>query len=85
MNKGIGIGIAIGTGIGVAMKNIAIGVGVGAAIGAAIGSSLEKKHKDEIRPLTEAEKKLKTQSIMFTVGILLTGVVVFLIAYYISK
>ena len=62
MNHGIGIGIATGAGIGVAMGNLAIGVAIGVAIGTAIGSGLEKKHKDEIRPITDEEKTLKKQA-----------------------
>jgi hypothetical protein len=83
--QGIAIGIAIGAGIGTALGNIAIGVGVGVAIGAAIGSSLEKQHKDEIRPMTDEEKELQKQTTIFTVGILLVGIVVFIIIYLISR
>lgn len=85
MDQGIGIGIAIGAGLGVALNNIAIGIGVGIAIGAAIGSGLEKKHKDEVRPLTEEEKKLRKQSIMFLTGILIIGSAVFITAYFLLK
>ncbi len=85
MNHGIGIGIAIGAGIGVAMGNLAIGVAIGVAIGTAIGSGLEKKHKDEIRPMTYEEKKLKKQSILFSVGTMILGIVVFVIRYFVAK
>lgn len=85
MNQGIGIGIAIGAGIGVALGNIAIGVGVGVAIGAGIGSQLETKHKAETRPWTEEEKKLKKQSILFIISILLVGIVAFVGIYFIAK
>ena len=85
MNRGIGIGIAIGAGIGVAMGNLAIGVAIGVAIGTAIGSGLEKKHKDEIRPMTDEEKKLKKQSILLSVGTMILGIVVFVIKYFVAK
>jgi len=85
MGKGIGIGMAIGAGMGVAMQNIPIGIAIGAAIGAAIGQGLEKKHKDEIRPLTEEETKLKTQSALFAAGTMVIGIVVFIITYFAAK
>ncbi len=85
MNNGIGIGIAIGAGIGVAMGNLAIGVAIGVAIGTAIGSGLEKKHKDEIRPMTDEEKKLQKQAILFSVGTMILGIVVFVITYFVAK
>ncbi len=85
MGQGLGIGIAIGAGMGVAMGNLAIGVGVGVAIGTSIGAGLEKKHKDEIRPITDEEKKLKKQSILFSAGIMMLGVVVFFIIKFLAK
>ena len=81
MNQGIGIGVAIGAGIGVALDNIAIGVGIGIAIGAGIGAEKEKTHKDEIRPMTDEEKKLRKKSIMFITSTLILGLIVFLLAY----
>lgn len=83
--QGLGTGIAIGAGLGAALGNIAIGVGIGVAIGAAIGSNLEKQHKDEIRPITDEEKELQKQSTLFAVGILLVGVVVFVLVYFVAK
>ena len=85
MNHGIGMGLPIGMCIGVAMGNIAIGVAIGVAIGTAIGSGLEKKHKDEIRPLTAEEEKLKRQSIIFSVGTLTLGMLVFVITYFAAR
>ena len=83
--QGLGMGIAIGAGVGVALGNIAIGVALGVAIGAAIGSNLEKQHKDEIRPITDEEKELQKQVNIFTVGILLVGVVVFVIVFFLAR
>jgi hypothetical protein len=85
MNHGIGMGVPIGMAIGVAMGNIAVGVAIGVGIGTAIGSGLEKKHKDEIRPLTTEEEKLKRQSIMFSAGTLTLGMLVFVITYFAAK
>ena len=85
MNQGIGIGIALGAGIGVAMGNIAIGVAIGVAIGAAIGSRLEKQHKDEIRPITDEEEKLRKQSILVGISTMILGIVVFAVTYLVAK
>lgn len=84
MSQGISMGIAIGAGLGVALGNIAIGVPIGVAIGAAIGSELEKKHKDEIRPITDEEKQLRKQSILFVTGIFMLGVIVFILFYFLT-
>ena len=84
-SQGMGMGIAIGAGLGAALGNVAIGVGIGVAIGAAVGASLEQQHKDEIRPITDEEKELQRQAILFAVGILLVGIVVFVIVYFIAR
>jgi uncharacterized membrane protein YiaA len=84
-SQGMGMGIAIGAGLGAALGNVAIGVGIGVAIGAAVGASLEQQHKDEIRPITDEEKELQKQATLFTVGILLVGIVVFVIVYFIAR
>ncbi len=85
MERGVGVGIAIGAGIGVAIGNLPIGIAIGAAIGTAIGSFWEKKHKDEIRPITDEEKELRRQSMLFAAGTMAVGVVVFLIIYLVTK
>ncbi len=85
MGQGIGLGMALGAGVGVALGNIPIGVGIGVAIGAAIGSGLEKQHEDTIRPMMAEEKVLQRQSIMFAVGTILVGVVVFVLTYLAAR
>ena len=85
MSQGIGIGIAIGAGLGVALGNIAIGIPIGVAIGAAIGQGLEKQHKDEIRPITDEEEKLRKQSILFGIITMILGIIVFVVMYLIAK
>jgi hypothetical protein len=83
--QGLGMGIAIGAGIGAALGNVAIGVGMGVAIGAAIGSNLEKQHKDEIRPITDEEKELQKQATLFSIGILLVGIIAFVGIFFIAR
>lgn len=85
INQGVGIGVAVGVAFGAAVGNMGLGIAIGIAIGAAIGSGLEKKHKDEIRPLTAEEEKLKKQSILFTMAILTAGIIVFAITYFVFK
>jgi hypothetical protein len=57
MSLGISTGVGIGVALGVALENIGAGIALGVAIGAGIGASLEQKNKDNIRPMTEQEKK----------------------------
>lgn len=85
MEYGTGIGVAIGAGIGAAIGNIAIGVAIGVAIGAAIGSQLERKHKDEIRPLTVEEKKIRRQTLMYLSATIIVALIIFLVAFIIGK
>jgi len=83
-NQGMGIGIAIGTALGVAIDNIAVGIALGVAIGAAVGQSNETKHKDELRPLTDEEKELNKQKVIFTSGLLLVGVIAAVLVYFLN-
>lgn len=83
--KGMGAGVAMGTGIGVAMGKIAIGVAIGVAIGAAIGAGWEKKHKDDIRPITDEERAIKRQSLTYTLSILLVGFLTFFLVYFLNR
>ena len=62
MSVGISTGVGIGVALGVALENIGAGIALGVAIGAGIGASLEQKNKDNIRPLTEQEKKAEKGS-----------------------
>ena len=85
MGQGMSIGIALGAGVGVALGNIAVGVGIGVAIGAAIGSGMEKKHEDEIRPMTEEEKSLQKQSLLTGMITLALGIALFLIVFFLMR
>ena len=82
MEQGIGMGVALGAGIGVALQNIAIGIGIGIAIGTAIGLEREQKHKAEVRPLTDEERRLRKQTLMLIGGILVSGIVLFLLIFF---
>jgi hypothetical protein len=84
LNKGIAIGIPIGVPIGLALGNLAIGLPFGLAIGYAIGASWEEKNKDKIRPLTPEEEKRKKTLKMFTLALVLLGIILFAAVYLIS-
>lgn len=74
MSVGMCIGIVIGCVPSLAgilfdpmSSFVAIGPAMGCGLGVALGAALERKHKDEIRPLTEEEKR--TRSRMMFVGL----------------
>ena len=88
------VGVAVGAGIGIplslAMGNpglIGIGLPIGLAIGLAIGSSIEAKYKKEgkLRPLTLEEKKRKKLGVMIGIGLLVIGMLTFLLFYLASR
>ncbi len=77
MSVGMCIGIALGcipSLVGLLFDNmssfVAIGPAIGCALGVVIGSDLEQKHKDELRPLTEAEKRIRSRVSLVVLGIL---------------
>ena len=82
MAVGISIGVAIGVALGPLFDNIGIGIAIGIAIGSGIGASLERKNKDNIRPLTEQEQK--RQKLGVVIGLALVGILVLalIIAYF---
>lgn len=66
MSIGMCIGIAIGCVPSLAgilfdemSSFVAIGPAIGCGVGIAIGSALESKHKNEVRPLTEDEQRVR--------------------------
>lgn len=77
ISLGLVIGMALGLTLGIATDNmtlgIALGPGFGLAIGVAIGTALEKKHKHEIRPLTEAERRARSRATLIEIGALILG------------
>ncbi len=78
---GIGFGIPIGIVMGILMDNITLGIslgpGMGAGIGSCIGAVLEAKHKDQIRPLTEGEKRTRKILTILGVSVLFLGILFF--------
>ena len=92
MGIGMLIGLAIGSIPSLAgilfdemSSFVAIGPAVGCGLGVAIGSALEQKHKNEIRPLTEAEQKMRSWAIgtgmlLVFLGVLVLGGIVLLVS-----
>jgi hypothetical protein len=82
----MGIGIATGLPVGYLLafaigllvdetsSFVAIGPALGSGLGIAIGSALEHKHKNEIRPLTEAEQKVRHWALLEGGLLVLLGV-----------
>lgn len=77
MSIGMCIGIALGcipSFMGLLFDQMAPFVGIGPAIGCglgvAIGSALEQRHKDQLRPLTEAERQTRTRLTLVGLGAL---------------
>ncbi len=77
MSIGICIGIAMGcipslAGILFDPMSSFVGIGpaIGCGLGIAIGSTLERRHKDELRPLTEEEQRLRSRLTLVGLGVL---------------
>ena len=77
MSIGMCIGIAIGcipSFVGLLFDQmssfVAIGPAMGLGFGVAIGSALERKHKDELRPLTREEQRLRSRWALLGLGAL---------------
>jgi len=85
LNKGLAIGIPLGIPFGIIIDNVAIGISIGVAIGFAIGSAREKKHEDELRPLTKEEEELKRKAFLFLLGLGVIGFIVFTAGYLLSN
>ncbi len=49
---------------------VGIGPAIGLGLGLAIGSALEQRHKDELRPLTEGERRTRTRLTAIGLGAL---------------
>ncbi len=82
MAVGISVGVAIGVAMGPLFDNIGVGIAIGIAIGSGIGASLERRNKDNIRPLTEQEQK--RQKLGIVIGLALVGLLflTLIIAYF---
>ncbi len=77
LSIGMCSGIALGcipSLVGLLFDNMSSFVGIGPAIGCglgvAIGSALEQKHKDELRPLTEEEQRIRSRVLLVALGML---------------
>lgn len=77
MSVGIGIGIAIGAGLGPIFDNFGTGIGIGVAIGAGLGASLERRNKDNLRPLTDEEQKRQKRGV--TIGLAVAAILAIMI------
>ena len=84
MSIGISIGIAIGVAMGPIFDNFGVGIGIGVAIGSGIGAALERRNKDNIRPLTEQEQK--RQKLGMVIGVSLVGILLLatIVAYFLA-
>ena len=81
MGVGISTGVGIGVALGVALDNIGAGIALGVAIGAGIGASMEQKNKDNVRPLTEQEKKRQKWGVAagLAIPLILAGILTLLL------
>jgi hypothetical protein len=83
MSIGMCIGIAMGSIpalVGLLFDDMSSWVGIapamGLGFGIAIGSALERKHKDELRPLTEEENRMRSRVVLVALGMLVLSVFV---------
>jgi len=85
-SKGLALGIGLGYIIMFAllllidrMKSfVYLAPTTGILLGLLIGNYLEKKHKDELRPLTKEEKRRKKQLKISVLVFLIIGIIVFI-------
>lgn len=82
MGQGLAIGIAIGIPIALMLNNIFIGYMAGLILGTILGSFNEKKHIEELRPLTPKERSLRRKTILvfgvlFALGVFMFAAMVF--------
>ena len=81
MSVGMSIGIALGVGLGPIFDNFGVGIGIGVAIGAAIGASLERKYKDNTRPLTEEERNRRRWASVIGLAVSIVLAVILLVVF----
>ncbi len=77
MSIGILVGVALGTilalaGILLVKMSFLVGIApvLGLSLGIAIGAALERRHKDELRPLTGEERQLRSRLTLVGLGAL---------------
>lgn len=75
---GMAIGVALGIPIGFVLDMPEMSVTIGVPLGLAIGIAWEEKNKDKLRPLTEKEEEMRRKMVLYLVGTLILGLLVFL-------
>jgi hypothetical protein len=73
MSVGIYLGVAMGVAFSLVFDNFGVGIGIGVAIGAGIGTSLEKRNKHHLHPLSAEEmirQKRGVNMVLALVGLL---------------
>ena len=61
------------------------GMGIGIAIGAAFGASMEKKHAQELRPMTEKEKTMKRRGVALALVLLIVTMLIAVYLYFLKS
>lgn len=83
---GVLFGVPLGLGAGILTGNLGLGIALGPVFGLCFGSVLgyifEKKNKDNIRELTEDEKRLQRTLLVFIISFLILGVTVLFALFY---
>nr|WP_321496599.1 hypothetical protein [uncultured Methanolobus sp.] len=77
MGQGLAIGIAIGIPVALVLNNIFLGYMIGLVIGTILGSRNEKKHENELRPLTPKERELRKKMVLVFGALFILGIIMF--------
>ena len=80
---GMSIGVGFGVPLGLVFDNLALGIAMGAAFGVAIGAALERRNKDNLRPLTPQELKTRRWTVGLGLAVLALGVAVFVVLLFV--
>jgi hypothetical protein len=81
---GISIGAGFGVALGLVFDNLALGMAMGAGFGVAIGAALERRNKENLRPLTAQELKGRKWAVGLGLVVLALGVAVFAVLLLIT-
>jgi hypothetical protein len=81
---GISLGVGFGLPLGLVFDNLALGIAMGAAFGVAIGAALERKNKENLRPLTTHELKTRKWAMGAGLAALALGVAVFAVLLFVG-
>ena len=80
---GMSIGVGFGVPLGLVFDNLALGIAMGAGFGVAIGAALERKNKENLRPLTAQELKTRKWAVGAGLAALALGVAVFVVLVFV--